>query len=526
MLRLELSGLLVAIVVIDVIARLAVPASLLFLTSGAASYAAVAAGLVSVLAVIRGVFTGLHVERTVGRGWLELTQAAATCPLEDLTNRSPSASPHPLMEAAFHTIDAVAVVFPRLVADGLGLVLITLYVATALSPRWLLVGLALACVLSLVMMVARRAFRREEGRGFEHLSELSRDLDVLLSAAVEVRGQGCEHAMSRRVRTQALAMAAAQRRATMYSALLGLLPLGIVLLGASGSSWRGLISQEARAVAQLVVVGGAATAFVISGMRSIETWVRSGPKREAYVSFTNQVTPETDHESMPACSWRDVVVLDGVTVVHPGSERATPAAVTHRWDSAGMAIVGDNGAGKTSLVHLLLGLLRPTEGSVTVGGQEATIDVLLRLRQKVVFVPQRPYVAADRSVGWHLRLFADEQLRDEDLIDALDRVELLPTLRRHVRDDIELLSVRLGELSAGETRRVHLARAFLKGAANLVVLDEPEASLDSATRRRMVSWLRGLSEERRVLLVVHDDVVVPESFDRLELTARAANTPT
>ena len=65
MVRLELSGLVMAIVGIDVAARLAVPASLLFLTSGAAGYAAAAAGLVSTLAVIRGVLAGLHVVRTV-----------------------------------------------------------------------------------------------------------------------------------------------------------------------------------------------------------------------------------------------------------------------------------------------------------------------------------------------------------------------------------------------------------------------------------------------------------------------------
>ncbi len=525
MVRLELSGLVMAIVGIDVAARLAVPASLLFLTSGAAGYAAAAAGLVSTLAVIRGVLAGLHVERTVGRGWLELTRAAATCPLGHLINRSPSSSAHPLMEAAFHTIDAVAVALPRLAADGLGLLLIAAYVAVVLGPRWLLAGLALAPVLVVVMLVARRAFQREEARGFEHLSELSRDLDVLLSAAIEVRGQGREQAMSLRVRDHALAMAASQRRAATYSALLGLLPLGIVLLAASGSSFSGLIGGESHAIAQLVVVGGAAAAFVISAMRSVESWVRSSPKRAAYAEFTAQATAPPEHDPSVPCSWRDPLVLDEITVVHPGSDRATPGPVAHRWSSNGLAIVGDNGAGKTSLVHVVLGLAEPTDGAVRLGRTAASKGILSTLRDKVAFVPQRPYVAEDRSVRWHLRLFSPQNLGDAELLAALERVELLPTLRRHVKQEADPLDVRLGELSAGEVRRVHLARTFLADEGDLVVVDEPEASLDTASRRRLASWLQELSEKRRVLIVVHDSSVVPESFDRLEVTPHTLNAP-
>jgi ABC-type multidrug transport system fused ATPase/permease subunit len=519
------TGLFVALVAIDVVARLAVPVSLLALASGATRMAALAAVLVSALAVVRGVLGGRHAERVVNHGWQLLTRAAATRPTSDLSTRSPLGQPHPVMEAAFHSVEAIASVLPKLTADAIGLLIVTLYVLIALGPKWLLFGVAILPFVVVAMIAARRGFRREETKSFDHFAELAQELDALLRAAEEIRAQAREHDVAARVTHQASALAASQRRAATFSAWLGLLPLGLILLGASASLWQGALQAEVAELARVAIAGGAAVAFLLSAMRGVEAWVRSEPRRAAFAEFVQQAGPSMT-DAPTTATWRDPIHFDGVGVVHPGAEHLTPSPVTFDWATPGLAVIGDNGAGKTTLALALLGLVPVSEGRISSSQEDLTPEQLAGLRRRVVFVPQAPYTAPSRSVRWHLELVGQPPVDERAMRKALEHVGLLEVLERHCvgEHDADPLDIAAGELSAGERRLLELSRAFLSNDAELFVFDEPEASLDSAHRDAVRRWLQALaSPERRVLLIAHDRSIIPNDFDTIE--CRAGSLP-
>jgi ABC-type transport system involved in cytochrome bd biosynthesis fused ATPase/permease subunit len=205
------------------------------------------------------------------------------------------------------------------------------------------------------------------------------------------------------------------------------------------------------------------------------------------------------------------VRIDEVSVVYEGSDIATPHAASAAWPAgAGLALTGANGAGKTSLAMCLVGLLEPTKGRILWGEVDARDVAWAEQRGKIALIPQQGFVSGHRSIAWHLRLLCRDAPSDDALRGALREVGLEEALGH--RGDV--LDIPAAELSGGERKRMHLARALLADP-QIVIFDEPEAGLDAASR----DWLRGfveaLAQKKRVVLIAHDENVVPSDFSSL-----------
>ncbi|GAA1656464.1 ABC transporter ATP-binding protein [Actinoplanes couchii] len=171
-----------------------------------------------------------------------------------------------------------------------------------------------------------------------------------------------------------------------------------------------------------------------------------------------------------------------------------------------VALVGESGAGKTTLLRLLLGLTRPTSGTIRYDGNPLARGNLRDYRRAVQAVFQDPYSSLDprQRIG---RIVA-EPLRglglDTDparVADALDAVGLpADTAGRYPH-----------EFSGGQRQRIAIARAIV-GNPRLLLADEPVSALDLTTRVRIVDLLASLCAERdlTILLVSHDLGVVAE----------------
>jgi zinc transport system ATP-binding protein len=177
------------------------------------------------------------------------------------------------------------------------------------------------------------------------------------------------------------------------------------------------------------------------------------------------------------------------------------------------ALAGPNGSGKSTLLRILLGLLAPQSGAVSVFGA-APRD--LRERWRVGYVPQRPRIAPDLPAtveevvatgrlpkqGWWRRRRAD----DRDAVDhALESVALTDHRRK-----------RLSELSGGQQQRALIARA-LAADPELLVLDEPIAGVDVESQQLFRDSLVHLVEEHHaaVLLVSHELGAVADDLDHV-----------
>jgi len=185
---------------------------------------------------------------------------------------------------------------------------------------------------------------------------------------------------------------------------------------------------------------------------------------------------------------RSVRALDGVSLsVEPG---------------AALGIVGPNGAGKSTLIRLLLGYLRPTSGSVEIGGQLPRAYVE---RHGVAYVPELAAIPPRWTVRFALHAFAalGEVPGSGERVDAvLARLGLEEVQRRPV-----------GALSKGTLQRVAIAQALLAERA-VMVLDEPTHGLDPewiARLREIVAEWRAADPRRVVVMASHD-------LDELERT--------
>lgn len=155
------------------------------------------------------------------------------------------------------------------------------------------------------------------------------------------------------------------------------------------------------------------------------------------------------------------------------------------------AVVGPNGAGKSTLLGLLLGFLRPTSGSVSVGG-ESPRDYLQS--HGIGYLPDRFSLPAGWPVGRGIyALLGLHGVSTEDIEATIDRYELRPHLSKNI-----------GSLSRGLLQRVGLTQAFAPGRP-LIVLDEPAEGLDPIWRIRLRDMVAAQRDAgNTVVLASHD----------------------
>jgi putative ABC transport system ATP-binding protein len=175
------------------------------------------------------------------------------------------------------------------------------------------------------------------------------------------------------------------------------------------------------------------------------------------------------------------------------------------------AVIGPEGSGKTSLMHVLAGLDRPTSGSVSLAGR--TLGLLdereaMRLRREHVGLllreaPALATITVRENVA--LPLMISRQAPDPAEIDAL-----LTRVGLGHRD-----GSRPGELTAAERRRAALARALL-GRPSVLLADEPVAGLAPEDSGEMLRLLRQVAHEDRIAVVVFTrDIAVAAAADRI-----------
>jgi iron complex transport system ATP-binding protein len=194
--------------------------------------------------------------------------------------------------------------------------------------------------------------------------------------------------------------------------------------------------------------------------------------------------------------------VDGVDLVVPGGS----------WT----CLIGPNGAGKSTVLRALGGLVRPSAGSVVVGGRQPGLLSPRERARLVAYVPQQPVVPDDVTVVDYVLLgrtafvstFGVESAHDRDLAaGALERLDLTGFERRV-----------LGTLSGGELQRVVLARALVQEAP-VLLLDEPTSALDIAHQQQVLDLVAALRRERSLTVVaaMHDLTLAGQYADEVVL---------
>jgi ATP-binding cassette, subfamily C, bacterial CydCD len=165
-----------------------------------------------------------------------------------------------------------------------------------------------------------------------------------------------------------------------------------------------------------------------------------------------------------------------------------------------IAVVGASGAGKTTLIGLLLRFVEPTGGNLTVNGVDMKEIHPSVWREQIAWVPQKPHLFHD-TIDANIRL-ANPSASDEQVVAAAQAAHLHDFVQALPEGYQTLVGESGTRLSGGQAQRLALARAFLKNAP-LLILDEPTSSLDPEQESILEDSIEKLTQGRTVITIAH-----------------------
>ena len=195
----------------------------------------------------------------------------------------------------------------------------------------------------------------------------------------------------------------------------------------------------------------------------------------------------------------ECIEIKDLTFTYKNSDNGVRHITLEAKRNAPIMLVGESGAGKSTIAHIVGGFLQAPRGTVTVDGHDICDLNIDWWRQQITYVSQHPHIMKGtlREV-----LSFGMNVSDKEILDACKEVQLLDVISRHA-DGLDAV---IGEgglgLSGGERQRVALARAFLR-KGQVLILDEVTAHLDVKTESIISTAIQQLMKDKIVIIIGH-----------------------
>lgn len=194
------------------------------------------------------------------------------------------------------------------------------------------------------------------------------------------------------------------------------------------------------------------------------------------------------------------VSIEGITYKYPNTDVNVLDGVDIRIKKGeSIGIIGASGAGKTTVVDILLGLLHPQKGQIEMDGIDVSNDKSGYLRM-IGYIPQNIFIL-DGSIRENIA-FGDENPSDDRIWKALEE----SALGEYVRNLPDGLDTQIGErgirVSGGQRQRIGIARALYLNP-DILVFDEATSSLDNNTENEIITSINSLMGRRTVIIIAH-----------------------
>jgi thiol reductant ABC exporter CydC subunit len=351
---------------------------------------------------------------------------------------------------------------------------------------------------------ARAGRRQASARG-----RLSAELVELLRGAPELVAFGGEQAALDRVRDADRTLVRLARRDARVAGMadgLGLVVSGLTVAGvlavAVSASGSGTLDRVLIAMLALLALASfEAVTPLASAARELSTTVAAG-RRVLELTERDPAVRDPAHP-LPAGGWPFAVALEGVRASYPNQPLPAVEGLSLRLNAGErIALVGPSGAGKTTVVNLLLRFLDPGLGRVTLAGRDLR-DYRQDDVRRVISVAGQDSHLFSASIRDNVRL-ARPEATDDEVAGALSRARILDWVRSLPGGLDTFVGEEGRALSGGQRQRIVLARALLADAP-VLVLDEPTAHLDPGTATELIHDVFAAAHDRTVLLITHRD---------------------
>ena len=208
--------------------------------------------------------------------------------------------------------------------------------------------------------------------------------------------------------------------------------------------------------------------------------------------------------------------FSNVDYTYPDSNRKILDSCNHDFKPGSTtALIGETGAGKSTMMRLMLALLKPDMGEVVIYNENASVKVSPQTRCNIVYVPQGNTLMSG-TIRENLLLgdpsATDGQLKEVLYLAAADFVSSLP-------DGLDTLCGERGSgLSEGQAQRIAIARALLR-KGGVLLLDEPTSALDTQTEETLIQRLTSHLAGRTMIIVTHRDATAALCQNVLKISA-------
>lgn len=218
-------------------------------------------------------------------------------------------------------------------------------------------------------------------------------------------------------------------------------------------------------------------------------------------AVTPEPLPKNEFESFKA---KNTIALKQLSYTYPKASK--PSLIDLNLNipvNSSIGLVGSTGAGKTTLVDLILGLLRPTYGAITVDGIPIKDNEIRAWQQSLGYVPQDIFLT-DSSVAENIAMgISLDKIDHEQVIQCASMAQVHEFIMKDMPDQYNTVVGERGvRLSGGQRQRIGIARALYHNP-EVLVFDEATSALDSVTERAVMDAIDDIAQQKTIILIAH-----------------------
>ena len=243
---------------------------------------------------------------------------------------------------------------------------------------------------------------------------------------------------------------------------------------------------------------------IYSALTQIRFWTPAIESVHSDLCKIDADLPQLEKKKVEVLNFRKKISLESLSYIYPNSEAGGVDDISLDIPFGNsIGIAGTTGSGKTTLADLMLGLLRPSSGSLKVDGIEINDGNLRNWQANIGYVPQDIFLI-DASVEANIAMGIPEKEIDKEQV---KKCAQYAAIRSYIEKELPMgFNSKVGErgvrLSGGQRQRIGIARALYHNP-DFIVFDEATSALDNKTEKEVMDALENLSGHKTLILIAH-----------------------